>query len=76
VGGLWVGRRRSIVIPRERFLVVVRDFDVVGIAVLPSEANAILIVHPDAVLPRTVAAQPLETIAWWYPQFTEYLHPV
>jgi hypothetical protein len=65
-----------MVAPRERFLVVVRDFDLVGIAILPSEANAILFVHPDAVLSRTVVAQPLETITWRSSQFTECLHPV
>jgi hypothetical protein len=55
-----------MVTPRERFLVVVRDFDVVGIAILPSEANAILIVHPNAVLSYPVAAQPLEAITGRY----------
>jgi hypothetical protein len=42
---------------------VFRDFDVFGIAVPPCEADAILIVDPDAVLPLSVAAQRLQPIA-------------
>jgi hypothetical protein len=39
--------------------VVVRDFDIVGIAVLPSEADPVLVIYLDAVLTYPVTAQPL-----------------
>jgi hypothetical protein len=42
--------------------VVVRDFDIVGMVLLPSEADPVLIIHPDAVLSRSLAAQSLQTI--------------
>ena len=42
---------------------VVRDFDVVGIAVLPPEANPELIVDADTVLAATGATQRLQSIS-------------
>jgi hypothetical protein len=42
--------------------VVVRDFDLVGISSLPAETDTILIVDPDALLSRSVAAEPLQPI--------------
>ena len=44
---------------------IVRDFNFVGIASLPSETNPILIVDPDTVLPAPVSAQPFEVIPSW-----------
>src|SRR5262245_62846843 len=44
-------------------LVIVFDADLVGIAVLPSERDAILVVHADAVPPRLVALQQFEAVA-------------
>jgi hypothetical protein len=41
---------------------VIRDFDVVGIPGLPTEADSILIVDPDAVLPPSIAAKPLKAV--------------
>jgi hypothetical protein len=43
--------------------VVVNDLDVKGVSVFPDETDAPLIIDPDAVLPRTVAAEPLEAVA-------------
>jgi len=43
--------------------VVVCDLDVIGISILPNEADAILVVDPNAVLPPTIAAEPLKPIA-------------
>jgi hypothetical protein len=42
---------------------VFRDFDVFGIAVSPSKADAVLVVDPDAMLPFPVAAQRFQSIA-------------
>ena len=42
---------------------IVDDLNVKGIAVFPDEADAPLVVDPDAVLPHTIPAEPLETVA-------------
>jgi len=36
---------------------VIDDLDLVGVAILPAEADAPLVVHADAVLTRSVALQ-------------------
>lgn len=71
-----MGRRRCTVSPPDRFLVIVRDFDVVGIAFLPSEADPKLIIDPDAVLARAVAPQALQAISRRYAEFSESLNPI
>lgn len=43
--------------------VVINDLDVKGVSVFPDETDTPLIVDPDAVLPRAVAAEPLEAVA-------------
>jgi hypothetical protein len=43
--------------------VVIRNLNVVGVAVAPPKADTPLIVDPDAVLPATVAQQLLKSIA-------------
>jgi hypothetical protein len=48
----------------ECILVVICDFDVVGIAVFPSEADAPLFVNADAVLSGSISFQCFEVIAW------------
>jgi hypothetical protein len=55
---------------------VVCNFNLVGISSLPSEANPILIVDPDAVLSPPVAAQPFQTIPWWNSKLKQVPHPV
>jgi hypothetical protein len=63
-----VGRRRRTrgfgagAVLRVR-LVVVRDFDFVGIAVLPAETNPILLVDANAMLSATIADQTLKPVA-------------
>jgi hypothetical protein len=42
--------------------VVVRDFDFVGITILPRETDAVLIVDADAVLASAVAFQALQPV--------------
>jgi hypothetical protein len=50
---------------------IVRDFNFVGIASLPSETNPILIVDPDTVLPAPVSTQPFEAISPWNSKFAD-----
>ena len=47
---------------------VVNDFNVVSIPILPVEADAPLIVDLNAVLPRTMALEFLQSVAGRYPQ--------
>jgi hypothetical protein len=48
---------------RARFLVVVRDFDFVGIAILPLKTNSILLVDANTVLPAPVTNQSFQAVA-------------
>src|SRR5437762_13703735 len=50
---------------------VVHDLHAVGVAVLPDEADAPLVVDADAVLPRPVALQRLEPVAGRHSQRIE-----
>ena len=50
----WMGARRSVVIG---------DFDVMGAILVPSEADAVLVVDPDRILPGAVALERLEPVA-------------
>lgn len=45
---------------------VVDDFGVVRIAVFPDEADTPLLIDPDTVLARTVAAEGFEMVARWH----------
>ena len=47
---------------------VVRDLDVMGVAPDPAEADAPLIIDPDAVLTGTVASQLFETVSGRRPE--------
>ena len=42
---------------------IVRDFNVVGVALAPAKTNLPLIVDPNAVLPLAVPPQPFQTVA-------------
>jgi ribosomal protein L40E len=59
-----------------RFSVVIRNLDFIGISCLPSEANTILLIDPDAVLSRSVSAQSLETIPGRDIEFEQIPHPI
>lgn len=60
----------------ETRLVIVRDFDVVGIAAPPGETDAILLIDTDAVLATAIARQPLEPIAGGHGKLPEIAHPI
>ena len=55
---------------------VVRDFDVVGKAVLPPEAHPELIVDADTVLAAPRATQRLQSIPWWNCQLPQFPNTV
>ena len=42
---------------------VIGDLDLVGVAFAPDEAHAVLIIHPDAVVPVAIATQRLQPVA-------------
>jgi hypothetical protein len=56
--------------------VIIGQFNVVGVPVFPSKANAVLIVYPNAVLPRPVTLQGFEAIAGGSPQIREAPRPI
>jgi len=41
---------------------VIRDLDLVGISGLPTKANAVLLIDPNAVLPPSLASQAFESV--------------
>ena len=51
-----------------RALMVVRDFDIVCITVLPAETYPILLIYPNAQLSLSIPFQSFEPIAWRNPQ--------
>ena len=55
---------------------VVDDLNIRRPAFRPTEANAPLLVHSNAVLPFPVAFECLEPIAWRYTQIIEFCHRV
>jgi hypothetical protein len=55
---------------------VVADLNVVRVAVTPPETDAPLIVDSDAVLPSTVASEPLETVSRWYTKVFQRLRGI
>src|SRR5574338_833978 len=74
VGGRVLGRRRCTS-PGTR-LVVIGDFDVVGMAGLPPEADPVLLIDANAVLPPPVSPQALQAVAGWHAQLREVADPV
>lgn len=57
-------------------LVVVGDFDLVGITALPSETNPVLIVDPNAMLAGPIAPEAFQPVARWHGQFSELPHSI
>jgi hypothetical protein len=50
---------------------IVRDFDFVGVALVPTETDAPLIVDADAVLSSTIAGKSFQPIRRWYAQIVQ-----
>lgn len=57
-------------------LVVVRNFDIVGMAVFPSKTDSVLIVNPDGVLPAPVTAETFQMIPGRRGQILEITYPI
>jgi predicted phosphoribosyltransferase len=56
--------------------VVVRDFDIVGIAILPVKADTILLIDADTVLAGPFPFESFEAVAWGYGQFAQVTNPI
>ena len=50
---------------------VIHDFDIFGAIVRPTETNAELIIHTNAVLTSAIAFQRLQPIAWRNPKILQ-----
>lgn len=50
---------------------IVYDLDVLRRAVFPAKADPPLLIDANAVLPRPIALELLQSIPGWYPQFIE-----
>ena len=55
---------------------IINDLHIKSVPPIPSEANAPLIINPDAVLAFTVPCKFLQTIARGYPQVSKNLRSV
>jgi hypothetical protein len=55
---------------------IVNQFRVVGIAFFPAEADPVLAVHPNAVLPGPISLQSLQAIAWRNSQVVQGSRPM
>jgi len=81
VGGLSVGSRRwtspfCASAAGATRLVVVRDFDFVGIAILRMKANPVLLVNADTVLTPPIATKTLQVVSGRNGELTEISNPV
>jgi hypothetical protein len=65
------GRKAFLRLSHEFPLVIVDDLYVVGVPFSPSEAQAPLVVDPDAVLSLSAAMQGFQAISRWRPQVTQ-----
>jgi hypothetical protein len=52
--------------------VVIDNFDLVGISILPFETNPELLVYPDAVLTFSVTAKTFQTITRWNGKLSDF----
>src|SRR5258707_1348494 len=69
-------RKRRITSRHIRTSVIVHNFHFIGVAVVPSEADAPLIVDPNTMPAFTVPLQPFEPVARWGCQLFETLRRV
>jgi hypothetical protein len=57
-------------------LVVIRDFDFIGIAGLPAKTDSIPLVDANAVLSLPCTCEPFKTIPRWNGKLAEITNPV
>ena len=55
---------------------IVRHFDVVGVALLPTEADAPLVIDANAMLASAIARQSFQPIGRWNPQIVQALSDI
>ena len=60
----------------DRRLVVVGDFDLVGIPVLPRKTHPVLFIDPNAIVACSVAHQSFQTVARWHRQLVKISYAV
>jgi hypothetical protein len=71
-----VGRRRSTSGSFPEPLVIVCDFDLVGIALLPKETYSVLLIDSNAVLTFPIPPQTLQAIPGWDLQLQKVFYTV
>jgi hypothetical protein len=54
---------------------VVDDFDLVGMFILPPEADSVLFIDPDAMLPESIPTKTLQPIPRWNGEFGQVPNP-
>ena len=55
---------------------IINDFDVDGISIVPLKTDAPLAIDSDAVLTCTVAEKTFEAVGWWNAQVLDSCGPV
>jgi dihydrofolate reductase len=63
--------RRKLSSGHKRFLVIVYDLNIMGVAVLPAEADAPLVIDANAVLAAPSALELLQPIGWRHSQIAQ-----
>jgi hypothetical protein len=61
--------------PDER-LVVIRDFDFIGINPLPAETNPILIIDADTMLTASISLKAFQSVSWWNCELAQLPNPI
>ena len=54
-----------------KVLMIIHDFDFIGIPISPYKANSPLIIYPNTVLPLAAAVQLFQPIGWWNQQILQ-----
>jgi hypothetical protein len=52
---------------------IVDELNVVGVAILPAEADAPLVVDADTMLASTITLELFKPVAWWHTEVSELL---
>jgi len=55
---------------------IIDDFNIICIAVMPSKTNTPLLIYSDTVLARAISFQWFNSVSWWNPQITYILSVV
>lgn len=55
---------------------IVGDLNIKSVAVLPSKADAVLIIDSDTALSRAISLQPLQPVRWWRREVSKVLRAI